>query len=241
MKNINRQSSFWLVITVVIVLASVVGAIFMLINIVRDIEIVSVKAGSNSTFSKNIENVGKLNENINTLQTDANLLRLLANPKDTVFNVINDALPTEEDSIALAARFQNNIFNGTGVAVEQVIVSGGNDNTGEIGISFTISGDFGQIIAGQRRLENSIRPIIVKLVSISMDYAKKYIASYTATTFYTSAIKYKIEWTEVSGEKIPIAKPISADIVRPSDKIFGGSAVNPNSWKQQKVSNGRSN
>jgi hypothetical protein len=239
MKKLNRRTMLWLIAAIVIALASVVGVIYLLINIVRDVEIVSVKAGSNNTLSANIENVGKLSENINTLQTDANLLRLLANPKDTVFDVIKDALPDEEDAVALAARFQNNIFNGTGVIVEQVIVGGGDDKTGEIGINFTISGDFNQIITGQKRLENSIRPIIIKSVSISGDNAK-YVASYTATTFYIPAIKFVIEWSEISGEKISVAKPILSEIIKPDDRIFGEHAINPSSWKQQKVGNGRS-
>ena len=238
--NSNRHTVLWLIIATVSAIVAIVGLIYFLVNIIRDIEIVSVKSSSNSVILSNIENIDKLNENINSLQADANLLKLVANPKDTVFDVIGDCMPNEEDATALAAMIQNNIFGGTGVTIEQVIVGSSKGDTNEIDISFTILGDFGQIIKAQQRLENSIRPIVVKSMSLSKT-DKVFRANYTATTFYLPTVKFVVNEREVSGEIIPIVDPISSEIIKPNNSIFGEKSINPNAWKQQGVGDGPSN
>ena len=231
----------WLISAVLCILITLVGAVYFMINIIRDIEVIGVKSNSNYVISSNIENINQLNENINTLQTNANLLRLLANPNDNVFDVIGNAMPNKEDAIALASMIQNNIFGGTGVKVDQVVVGSSrvNDDIGEIDISFTISGSFNQIIKASQRLENSIRPVVVKSLSVSKNESK-FIASYTAMTFYIPITNFVINEIEVSGQKIPVTNMIFPDIEKPSDKIFGESAINPNAWKQEGVGDGPS-
>jgi len=238
-KNSSKNQLVWIIATVICLLITIVAVVYLLINIIRDIEIVSVKSDSSSVMYSNIDNIARLNENIGTLKTDANLLRLIANPNDSVFMVINNALPGEEDAIALAAMIQNNIFGGTGSKVEQVVVGSSkiNNNIGEIDISFTISGDFEQVISAQKRLENSIRPIIVKSLNLSK-IDQKYRAIYSATTFYIPATKFTINEKEVAGRKIPIVILINPEIKKPDPRIFGETAINPNSWKQQGVEDG---
>jgi len=238
--NPSRHTVLWLISATLVLVVAIVGLIYLLINIVHDLELVSAKSNSNSVISSNIENIDALNENINTLQADANLLRLVANPNDTVFDVIGDAMPNEEDATALAAMIQNNIFGGTGVIIEQVIVGNSNNDSNKIDINFTIMGDFSQIIKAQQRLENSIRPIIVKSLSLSK-IDKVFRANYTATTFYLPTVRFTIDEREIGGELIPVARLITSEIVKPSENIFGEKAINPNAWKQQGVGDGRSN
>ena len=233
----DRPTTIWLIIAAAVILTILASAIFFLINIARDIEIVSTKTESNNVLLSNIENINSLNENINTLQTNADLLRLIANPNDTVFDVIFNAMPIEEDTIALAAMIQDNIFNGTGVKIERVVVGDGKKNTSEIDINFTISGDLSQIIAAGKRLENSIRPIVIKSISL---YAVngEFKVNFIATTFFSSATSFVINEKELAGEKIPIVKPVSPEITKPNPKIFGEKAINPKAWKQKGVSDG---
>ena len=237
--NKSYNLLIWKLSTAICVLVTIAASVFLLIKIVRDIEIVSVKSETSSVMQSNIENIPKLNDNINTLKTDANLLRLVANPNDTVFIVINNALPDEEDAIALAAMIQNNIFGGIGSKVEQVVVGSSkiNNNIGEIDISFTISGDFEQIIKSQRRLENSIRPFIIRSLNLSKN-DQRYRAIYTATTFYIPATKFAIDEKEIAKEKILVLELVNPEIKKPDPRIFGETAINPNSWKQQGVEDG---
>ena len=235
----TKFALLWLISAALCILITLVGVIYFIINIIRDVEVISVKSNSNHVMSSNIENINQLNENINALQTNAGLLRVLANPNDNVFDVIGNTMPNKEDAIALAGMIQNNIFGGTGVKVDQVVVGSSrvNDDIGEIDISFTVSGNFNQIIKASQRLENSIRPILIKSLSVSKN-ENRFTASYTAMTFYIPINDFIISEIEVAGQKIPIVDMVFSDIEKPSDKIFSESAINPNAWKQEGVGDG---
>lgn len=238
LKKSSSHATVWLVAMIVTLLITLIGAPYFMINIIRDIEIVNSKTSSNNILFLDIKNIDSLGKNINALQTDANLLKLVANPNDTVFNVINNAMPNEEDATALASMVQKNIFGGTGVTVEQVLV-GINENgeNDRIDINFTVGGSFEQIIKAQQRLENSIRPIVVKSLNISKS-GDKYMANYAATTFYIPIVEFMIDEEIIAGERIPFAELINPEIVKPNTKVFGENAINPNAWKQQGVGDG---
>lgn len=75
------------------------------------------------TMHDNVEAVDKLIKNVNALKANAALsLPNLKADDSTVFQVVIDALPTEDDSVALSSSLQNKILSKSGVTIEQINV-----------------------------------------------------------------------------------------------------------------------
>lgn len=75
------------------------------------------------TMHDNVEAVDKLIKNVNALKANAALsLPNLKADDSTVFQVVIDALPTEDDIVALSSSLQNKILSKSGVTIEQINV-----------------------------------------------------------------------------------------------------------------------
>lgn len=75
------------------------------------------------TMHDNVEAVDKLIKNVDALKANAALsLPNLKADDSTVFQVVIDALPTEDDSVALSSSLQNKILSKSGVTIEQINV-----------------------------------------------------------------------------------------------------------------------
>lgn len=75
------------------------------------------------TMHDNVEAADKLIKNVNALKANAALsLPNLKADDSTVFQVVIDALPTEDDSVALSSSLQNKILSKSGVTIEQINV-----------------------------------------------------------------------------------------------------------------------
>jgi hypothetical protein len=105
----NRQMLIWVAIAALVV---TIGGI-LAVNFIRRISYqakVNGRLGETSkTLSTNIETIGKLIENVNTLQTNQGLLSLRNNPTDTAVQVVVDALPTGSGRTSLASWWEPSI------------------------------------------------------------------------------------------------------------------------------------
>ena len=140
-------------------------------------------------------------KNVNTLQTDKNLLALRASSDDTAFNVVLDALPTEDDATALGSSIQEKVLAGSGVYLQSFDYSSSDSATSghtPVGASpearaitfrFKISGTYDSIKAALGNIEKTIRPIIVQSIEID-GTVSELSATITAMTYYVPKVHY---------------------------------------------------
>ena len=178
------------------------------------------------TMHDNVEAVDKLIKNVNALKANAALsLPNLKADDSTVFQVVIDALPTEDDSVALSSSLQNKILSKSGVTIEQINVdttesdsSSGSSSSGssKSGVSkaddiqfpvakpitFRVSlvGSFDSVKSALQDIESTIRPItITKLTIDGSD--DKLNATIEAQTYYSSKVNFKLGKKEIQYEK----------------------------------------
>lgn len=170
------------------------------------------------TLKQNVSNIDKLIENINNLKANQQLNLLnLKSDGSTVFQVIIDALPTEEDSIALSSSLQSKVLTRSNVTVEQINVETG--YTGKsllakrpsqsatkfpmaspITFRVALSTNYASLPNLLKSLENTIRPITIdKMVIDGKDDNLSVVIN--ATTYYSSSVDYKTGTKEVPYEK----------------------------------------
>ena len=180
------------------------------------------------TMHDNVEAADKLIKNVNALKANAALsLPNLKADDSTVFQVVIDALPTEDDSVALSSSLQNKILSKSGVTIEQINVdttesdsSSGSSSScsgsSKSGVSkaddiqfpvakpitFRVSlvGSFDSVKSALQDIESTIRPItITKLTIDGSD--DKLNATIEAQTYYSSKVNFKLGKKEIQYEK----------------------------------------
>lgn len=181
----NKMIFVWVIIASVVVSLCGVTMQFLVRQAIFNQKIINEKLKTQSTLSKNIENVAKLKQNIDALQADTNLAQVKANPEDTNLKVVLDALPTTDDRTALGASLQQVILPKSGVNTSDLTTVSANDSqaadpsltspasTPEVPTSnftFAATGDYVRIKSMLSDLERTIRPInVLKLSLQSVD------------------------------------------------------------------------
>lgn len=177
----NKMIFVWVIIASVVVSLCGVTMQFLVRQAIFNQKIINEKLKTQSTLSKNIENVAKLKQNIDALQADTNLAQVKANPEDTNLKVVLDALPTTDDRTALGASLQQVILPKSGVNTSDLTTVSANDSqaadpsltspasTPEVPTSnftFAATGDYVRIKSMLSDLERTIRPINVQKLSL---------------------------------------------------------------------------
>lgn len=161
------------------------------------------------TMDSNVKNVDTLISNINALKTDTNLtLSNLKSDDRSVFNVIIDALPTEDDSVALSSSLQHKILSRSGASIEQISVdstsssstattttttSGSSSFPTAQAISFRVSfsGSYATVVSTLEDIEKTIRPISINSMTIEGS-DDDLTVSINATTYYSSSVSFSL-------------------------------------------------
>lgn len=172
-------------------------------------------------MDNNVENIDKVIENVDALRTntDLNLPNLKADDS-TVFQVIIDALPTENDSVALSSSLQNKILATSGVFIEQLTV----DNVENVvsstsgeeeavssstpqmpvakAISFRVgfTGSIDAVNQTLRDIEKTIRPITINQISIDGS-DEELTVIIDATTYYSENVDFQLGSKEIPYEE----------------------------------------
>lgn len=212
--RVNRRS-----ITIALGAVSIIAAVCLLILIIGEVSSIIDKYRTNDILTQNDENISLLRNNVGALKTDANLLKLVSRPDNTTLDVILDALPVADDSTELAAIIQKNVFEGIGVkvinitAAEKRQIDVESDDVKTTSISFSIKGSLESIIKAIRRLERSIRPIVVESIALS-ESGNDFVADIKATTFFISEVTFAAD------------EQVYPDIRKPSSSVFGEGAIN---------------
>lgn len=174
---------------------------------------------ANDQLKQDVDNVAKLQTNINALKTNTLLSKANLMPEgSTVFQVVIDALPTTDDRTTLGASLQDKILAGSGVTVDQIQLTndGGSttstesDSSGEtssssgsiyptaqpITFKLVLKGSYVAIQKAMTNMESTIRPIIINKVVIDGTDAGLQ-ATIDATTYYSPNVSFTTSEKEV--------------------------------------------
>mgnify|MGYP003607658415 CR=1 FL=1 len=206
----SKQMMIWVACAAAILTICAMVSINLVQHIIYQAKVIDEKSQTDETLKNSIAEFPKLKENINALQTNSGLLALRADMDDTAFNVVIDALPTEDDSTALGSSLQDKILVNSGVVWNDFSPSYGTsaststDDTGEesttllskpaaqqLTFSFSINGNYASIKQALIDIERTIRPINITSLSIQGSDSNL-SASITATTYYAPKATYAI-------------------------------------------------
>lgn len=204
----NKQMMLWVAGAAAAVTICAMLAINLIGQIKYQAKIISKKSEASETLKSSLDAISTLTKNINTLQTDQNLLALRADTDDTAFNVVIDALPTEDDATALGSSIQEKVLAGSGVSLESfeysttdaTATTGTNTSKNSssvrpeaqaITFRFKITGSYDSIKAALVNIEKTIRPIIIQNLDID-GTVNELSATIAATTYYVPKVHYAL-------------------------------------------------
>lgn len=163
-----------------------------------------------------------LTKNVNDLRANAALtLPNLKSDDSTVFQVVIDALPTEDDSVDLSSSLQSRILSRSGASIEQITIDSASTSTSSLSsssdeatssstvafpvaqaINFRISivGGYDTIRSTLQDIERTIRPIIINEIALEGS-DNDLTATIDATTYYSPSVDYRVGSKEVPYEE----------------------------------------
>lgn len=174
----NKAVFTWVVIASIVLGISGVVAQFMLRQLFFNNKILTVLNTTNSNIKKSITTYDGLKTEVTKLVADTNLNALKKGENSTALQVVIDALPTEENRVALATSMQNEVLGPSGVTINAFAVidastaaaaSASAQTTSGVqsfSFNFTITGSYAQVQQAIRNIERSIRPIAIQSLDI---------------------------------------------------------------------------
>ncbi len=188
----GRNMFIWVVVAAVAVSFCVATGQYLFSKWQYNNKVLSAKFKASDTLTQNITNAKQLKQEVDSLVANANLALVKTDPNDSNLKSILDALPTAQDSAALATSLQQVILGRSGVTIESITVPPEDDQAAEgateakpqeIRFSFVVSGTYAKVEAMIKDLERTIRPI--KITGITLNGTDANLrAGIEATTYY---------------------------------------------------------
>lgn len=188
----NKTILLWVAGASVIVVICLVTLQFLIRQAIFNQEVISAKSETNKTLKQNIENAKTLKTNVNKLIADSNLQKVRAVESDSNLKVILDALPSTGDPTTFSNSLQNAILDRSGAKIINLSSTaseggvattapaatstaptptaggiGGSATPLTLGFSTEVSGKYDVIKQTFLDIERVIRPMQVKVVTIS--------------------------------------------------------------------------
>lgn len=124
----GRMMFVWIAVASVVVGMAAVGSVFLTQKLLFNQKVISEKQKTVSTLRANIENVGELKQNIVALNSNQQLLKLVAKSDDRPLQVILDAMPATGNTPALGASIKDKITQGVdGLRLESIAMTPSQD------------------------------------------------------------------------------------------------------------------
>ncbi len=206
--------------------AAVVICIIVGINLIQRIKYqtkVNGELGKTAETLKNSANsIDDLIDKVNGLRTNRQLtLTNLKSDDSTVFQVVIDALPTEDDAVDISTSLQSQILSRSGVVIDSLSVDGSSAPTAgsssssastasssaiafptALPITFRVSviGSYNSIQETLKNIERTIRPIIINSITLE-GTDDRLTADIQATTYYSPSVNYTTGTKEVPYEE----------------------------------------
>lgn len=210
----RKEVLMWVAIASAVVVICLVVGMNIFQRIQYQMKVNAEISKTAKTMEANVEAIDGLIKNVNDLRAN----RLLTAPglkadDSTVFQVVIDALPTENDSVSLSSSLQNKILNRSGVTIEQISVDGESSSSSNdddevttsnvefpvaqpINFRISIVGTYESIKQTLADIERTIRPIIINSLEIS-GTDDRLTATIQATTYYSSNVNFQVGEKEV--------------------------------------------
>ncbi len=119
----NRTMFLWIAVSSAIVGSAIVVSIFLGRQLIYTEKVLAEKANTVSALDHNIKVVPELREAIRVLDTNEALGSVKVKESDQAVQVILDALPSDANSLALGASFQQRLLTGVnGIGIETMQV-----------------------------------------------------------------------------------------------------------------------
>lgn len=210
----RKEVLMWVAIASAVVVICLVVGMNIFQRIQYQMKVNTEISKTAKTMEANVKAIDGLIKNVNDLRAN----RLLTAPglkadDSTVFQVVIDALPTENDSVSLSSSLQNKILNRSGVTIEQISVDGESSSSSNdddevttsnvefpvaqpINFRISIVGTYESIKQTLTDIERTIRPIIINSLEIS-GTDDRLTATIQATTYYSSNVNFQVGEKEV--------------------------------------------
>lgn len=210
----RKEVLMWVAIASAVVVICLVVGMNIFQRIQYQMKVNAEISKTAKTMESNVKAIDGLIKNVNDLRAN----RLLTAPglkadDSTVFQVVIDALPTENDSVSLSSSLQNKILNRSGVTIEQISVDGESSSSSNdddevttsnvefpvaqpINFRISIVGTYESIKQTLADIERTIRPIIINSLEIS-GTDDRLTATIQATTYYSSNVNFQVGEKEV--------------------------------------------
>lgn len=180
-KEANKMTFVWIAIASVAVVMCLVVSQFLVRQLWFNQKVINERARTQSTLEQNLKNYEKLKDSVGKLSANEDLNRdqVKANPGDTAYKVVLDALPVTNDGTVLGSSLLQVILPKSGVSIndlkagQDVIEGTTTEDTGNaLPFAFTISSNYSQSLAMLKDIERSIRPIKVTELILQGDDEK---------------------------------------------------------------------
>jgi hypothetical protein len=199
----NRTMFLWVVGVSVMFGFTLVGTIFLTKMLLFNERVLAEKGRTVETLKINNNNVPELEKQIRVLDTNQALISSKANINDQAVQVILEALPSDNNPLALGASVQNKLLEGVdGLSLNTLqfdagagagsLAGGFPDTKSEITFSFSVNGDETALKETLLRLEKSIRAIDIISLKIESQGSTR-LMTVQARAFYGPARIVKLK------------------------------------------------
>lgn len=210
--NANRQMFIWVTVAAVVVAVCAVVALNFVQRIIYQAKVNNKLTDTSSILTKSVATIDDLMANVDKLSVNKNLnLPQLRQGDSTAFQVVLDALPTENDKTSLGASLQDRILAPSGVTINQISVTStggaaaapGDTSSSDIKptaqpitFSVVVQGTYDSIQTVIQDIERTIRPITIDSVNLQGTDSKLQ-ATISATTYFVPKVNYVLGSEEV--------------------------------------------
>lgn len=205
----RKTVMFWVAGASCILGAALVVSFMLIQTIMFNDKVIGMKKQTAKTLQANIDIVPKLKANVRQLNTDEQLAAVGVTPDARPIQSILDALPADENRLALGASLQQKLFAGIpGLSVDSLSVDPSADasqvqasetlpgGVKELAFSAAISGNSDSLKLALQRLEKSIRAINVKSINATSSNGAVSL-QITGTAYYLPAPSLELTKKEV--------------------------------------------
>lgn len=205
----RKTVMFWVAGASCVLGAALVVSFMLVQTIMFNSKVINMKKDTAQTLQDNIDAVPELEANIRQLNTNEQLASVGVTTEAKPIQSILDALPADENRLALGASLQQKLFAGIpGLSVDSLSVDPSADasqveateelpgGVKELAFSAAISGNSESLKLALQRLEKSIRAINVKSINATSSSSAVSL-QITGTAYYLPAPNLELTKKEV--------------------------------------------
>lgn len=208
----NKMMFLWVAGASALISFAMVGSYFLIHQIVFNEKVLGEKSETNKILEANNRAVPDLQDNVRALSANELLGSAVAKEGDSPLQVVLDALPADGNSLAFGASLQHKLLSEVdGLSIESVTVdpvvgveyntdamnntqdSSSDSSTSNSVINFrlTVMGNDEALREALRRIESSIRPIVITDVAVE-SFSGRVRMIIRGYTYYEPAVEVEL-------------------------------------------------